>query len=151
MASTSPLRLISTSTEPKRRRVREVEQPVINITLQADERRVFNVAEAAAVLGIGRSMLYQLIAAGEIRTIHIGRLCRVPVEAIDEFLAACPSTPRRPLDRQAAGPASATRAGARTRPPTGLQTQRPPVCRRAFVAPTRGAMQTSPYDDATDG
>jgi excisionase family DNA binding protein len=93
MASTSPLRLISTSTEPKRRRVREVEQPVINITLQADERRVFSVAEAAAVLGIGRSKLYQLITAGEIRTIHIGRLCKVPVEAIDEFLATRSSRP----------------------------------------------------------
>lgn len=96
MASTSPLRLVLTSTEPRRRRVREVEQPVINITLQADERRVLNVAEAAAVLGIGRSKLYELIAAGEIRTIHIGRLCKVPVESIDEFLAACSSTPRRP-------------------------------------------------------
>ncbi|GEN78973.1 hypothetical protein AFE02nite_07070 [Actinotalea fermentans] len=96
MASTSPLRLISTSTEPRRRHVREVEQPVINITLQADERRVFSVTEAAAVLGIGRSKLYEFIAAGELRTIHIGRLCKVPVDAIDEFLATRPSTPPRP-------------------------------------------------------
>jgi len=95
MTSTSPLRLISTSTKPRRRRVREVEQPVINITLQADERRVFSVTEAAAVLGIGRSKLYQFIAAGEIRTIHIGRLCKVPVGAIDDFLASRPSTPSR--------------------------------------------------------
>ncbi|MCB2175767.1 MAG: hypothetical protein KQH57_08160 [Actinomycetales bacterium] len=51
MTSTSPLRLITTSTEPRRRRVREVEQPVINITLQADERRVFNVVEVLAELG----------------------------------------------------------------------------------------------------
>ena len=95
MTSASPLRLISTSTEPRRRRVREVEQPVINITLQADERRVFSVTEAAAVLGIGRSKLYQFIATGEIRTIHIGRLCKVPVGAIDEFLESRPSTPSR--------------------------------------------------------
>lgn len=93
MASTSPLRLMSTSTEPRRRRVRETEQPVINITVQSDERRVFNVVEAAAILGIGRSKLYELIAAGEIRTIHIGRLCKIPVAAIDEFLASRPSTP----------------------------------------------------------
>lgn len=95
MTSASRLRLITTCTEP-RRRVREVEQPVINITLQADERRVFSVTEAAAVLGIGRSKLYELIAAGELRTIHIGRLCKVPVDAIDEFLATRPSTPHRP-------------------------------------------------------
>lgn len=95
MTSTSPLRLITTSTEPRRRRVREVEQPVINITLQADERRVFNVVEAAAILGISRSKLYEFIATGELRTVHIGRLCKVPVAAIDEFLATRPSTPGR--------------------------------------------------------
>lgn len=88
MAGTTRLRVIATGIEPGRRRVREVDQPVINITLQADERRVFNVAEAAAVLGMSRSKLYQFIASGEIRTIHIGRLCKVPVEAIDEFIAA---------------------------------------------------------------
>jgi len=82
-----PARLISVSTERSRRRVREVEQPITNITLQVDERRVFNVMEAAAILGIGRSELYEFISTGEIRTIHIGRLCKVPVAAIDEFLA----------------------------------------------------------------
>jgi len=96
MASTSSIRLISVSTERSRRRVREVEQPIINITMQVDERRVFNVTEAAAILGIGRSKLYEFIAAGEIRTIHIGRLCKAPVAAIDEFLATRPSTPPRP-------------------------------------------------------
>ena len=69
---------------------------MINITLQADERRVLSVAEAAAALGIGRSKLYEFIAAGEIRAIHIGRLCKLPVEAIDEFLATRPSTHQRP-------------------------------------------------------
>lgn len=86
MTGTTRLRAIATSTEPGRRRVRETDQPVINITLQADERRVFNVAEAAAVLGMSRSKLYQFIASGELRTIHIGRLCRIPVQAIDEFV-----------------------------------------------------------------
>lgn len=88
MTSTGALRLVSTNTKPPSRRVREVEQPVINITLQTDERRVFSVVEAAAVLGISRSKLYQFIAAGEIRSIHIGRLCKIPVAAIDEFIAA---------------------------------------------------------------
>lgn len=88
MASTTPLRVVATSTEPRRRRARDLDQAVINITLQADERRVFNVAEAAAILGISRSKLYQFIASGELRTIHIGRLCKVPVGAIDEFIAA---------------------------------------------------------------
>lgn len=94
MTSTTSLRVVSTSMEPRRRRLREVDQPVINITVQTDERRVFSVAEAAAVLGISRSKLYQFIASGDLRTIHIGRLCKVPVDAIDEFVASRPSSPR---------------------------------------------------------
>ena len=96
MSKPSPARLISVSTERSRRRVREVEQPITNITLQVDERRVFNVMEAAAILGIGRSKLYELIASGEIRTIHIGRLCKIPVAAVDEFLATREAAPPRP-------------------------------------------------------
>ena len=91
MSSASPLRLVSTSTVPLRTRVREIEQPVINITLQTDDRRVLTVSDAAHCLGISRSKLYQFIAAGEIRTIHIGRLCKVPVEALDEFIASRPT------------------------------------------------------------
>lgn len=87
-AKPGPVRVTSVTTERTRRRVREVEQPIINITLQPDERRVFCVVEAAAALGISRSKLYEFIAAGEIRSIHIGRLRKIPVAAIDEFLAS---------------------------------------------------------------
>ncbi|KGM17826.1 hypothetical protein N867_08695 [Actinotalea fermentans ATCC 43279 = JCM 9966 = DSM 3133] len=82
--------MTSVSTERTRRRVREVEQPIINITLQPDERRVFSVVEAAAVLGISRSKLYEFIAAGEIHSIRIGRLRKIPVAAIDEFITPPP-------------------------------------------------------------
>lgn len=90
MSNIAPLRLVSTTTVPRRTHVREIEQPVISITLQADDRRVLTVAEAGHALGISRSKLYQFIAAGEIRTIHIGRLRKVPVEALDEFIATRP-------------------------------------------------------------
>jgi excisionase family DNA binding protein len=35
--------------------------------------------EAARLLGISRSKLYELLAAGEIPTIHIGRSVRIPL------------------------------------------------------------------------
>jgi excisionase family DNA binding protein len=35
--------------------------------------------EAARLLGISRSNLYELLAAGEIPTIHIGRSVRIPL------------------------------------------------------------------------
>ena len=64
-AKPAPVRVTSVSTERTRRRVREVEQPIINITLQPDERRVFSVVEAAAVLGVSRSKIDEFIASRE--------------------------------------------------------------------------------------
>lgn len=42
---------------------------------------------AAEVLGIGRSKLYELLAAGEIDSVRIGRSRRVPVVAVEEYVA----------------------------------------------------------------
>jgi excisionase family DNA binding protein len=53
---------------------------------------------AAEVLGIGRSKLYELLAAGEIDSVRIGRSRRVPVVAVEEYVAhllANQSTRRR--------------------------------------------------------
>lgn len=88
MSGSTALRLVQATTPARRARGSAHENPVINVTLQVDDRRVLTVPEAAYRLGISRSKLYQFIAASEIRTIHIGRLCKVPVEAIDDFLAS---------------------------------------------------------------
>ncbi len=42
---------------------------------------------AAAQLGIGRSKLFELIAAGEIETVQIGRSRRVPAESLTAYVA----------------------------------------------------------------
>jgi excisionase family DNA binding protein len=47
---------------------------------------LLGVRDAAQVLGIGRSTLYELIAAGEIEVVHIGRSARVPVVALQAFV-----------------------------------------------------------------
>ena len=47
---------------------------------------LLGVRDAAHVLGIGRSTLYELIAAGEIEVVHIGRSARVPVVALQAFV-----------------------------------------------------------------
>ena len=41
---------------------------------------------AAAALGIGRSKLFELIAAGQIETVQIGRSRRVPAEALTQYV-----------------------------------------------------------------
>lgn len=51
--------------------------------------RLLKIPEAAAELAIGRSQLYELIAAGEIKAVKIGsRGVRVPSVELDRFVAA---------------------------------------------------------------
>ena len=50
---------------------------------------------AAQMLGIGKSKLYEFIAAGEIEAIKIGRSTLVPMDSLKMFLFAR----RRPKDR----------------------------------------------------
>ena len=48
--------------------------------------RVMLTAEqAAAVLGIGRTNMFALIKRGEIESVKVGRLRRVPADAIDAY------------------------------------------------------------------
>jgi excisionase family DNA binding protein len=46
-----------------------------------------SVRDAAALLGIGRTTVYELIAAGELEAVHIRRAVRVPMAAIEEYVA----------------------------------------------------------------
>ena len=47
---------------------------------------VLTVEEAAHRLGVGRTLMYALVKSGDIESIAIGRLRRIPCEAIDEFV-----------------------------------------------------------------
>ncbi len=52
------------------------------------ERRLLRVTEACESLGISKSLLYELIASGEIAVVRIGRAVRVPTDALDTFVRA---------------------------------------------------------------
>lgn len=52
------------------------------------ERLVYDVAEAGAMLGLGRASSYAAAKRGEIPVIRIGRLLKVPKAALDRMLAA---------------------------------------------------------------
>jgi excisionase family DNA binding protein len=43
--------------------------------------------DAAQVLGIGRTKVYELIRSGDLRSVRVGGLRRIPVTALDEFVA----------------------------------------------------------------
>jgi excisionase family DNA binding protein len=50
------------------------------------EQLLLTIPDAARRLGIGRSTLYELIAAGAIETVRIGRARRIPVTALAAFV-----------------------------------------------------------------
>jgi excisionase family DNA binding protein len=56
-------------------------------TTEPDELLTLTVEQAAKRLGIGRTTFYSLIGSGEIETITIGRLRRVPAEALPAYVA----------------------------------------------------------------
>jgi excisionase family DNA binding protein len=43
---------------------------------------LLTIPEAARILAIGRSTLYELIGRGELPTVHLGRAVRIPLEGI---------------------------------------------------------------------
>jgi excisionase family DNA binding protein len=47
---------------------------------------LLTVEQAADRLGIGRTLAYALVKAGEIESVQIGRLRRIPADALPAFL-----------------------------------------------------------------
>jgi len=74
-------------------------------------RLLLTVEEAAEQLGIGRTLMYALVKDGAIESVHIGRLRRIPADALPRYLerlrTALPTSPsptddpltRRPTTR----------------------------------------------------
>jgi excisionase family DNA binding protein len=52
------------------------------------EKILLKPIEAAQVLGIGRSLIYELIARREIPSVKLGRCLRVPTESLSQWLKA---------------------------------------------------------------
>jgi excisionase family DNA binding protein len=49
-------------------------------------KRLLTIREAAQVLGVGRTTVYELIANDELEVVHIGRSARIPTAAVDDFV-----------------------------------------------------------------
>ncbi|MEV6590971.1 helix-turn-helix domain-containing protein [Streptomyces acidicola] len=62
--------------------------PTSDATLAA-----LTVEEAARRLGVGRTTMYALIASGEVQSVRIGRLRRVPADALAAYLASRSQAP----------------------------------------------------------
>lgn len=49
-------------------------------------RLVLTIEQAARRLGIGRTLMYSLVTSGEVESVTIGRLRRIPVECLAEYV-----------------------------------------------------------------
>ena len=110
MTATTQLRIVvPTEARPSRVPIIPDEQ-VINLTIERDEKLLLSVVEAALRLGVGRTLMYELMDSGQVGSVHIGRLRKVPVEALHDFverrrlLAECQS----PASQPGGAPASST-------------------------------------------
>jgi excisionase family DNA binding protein len=50
-------------------------------------RLVLTIEQAARWLGVGRTFMYSLVMSGEIESVTIGRLRRIPVECLTEYVS----------------------------------------------------------------
>jgi excisionase family DNA binding protein len=51
------------------------------------DKYLFTVREAAKLLGLSRTKVYELIRSGDLESFHIGRSRRIARQALDRFVA----------------------------------------------------------------
>lgn len=74
----------------------EQSAPLPDRTVRAmPERVLFTVEEAAEQLGIGRTTAYALVRSGELESVRIGRLRRIPKEAINAYAVRLVQQPQQ--------------------------------------------------------
>jgi len=49
-------------------------------------RLLYSVEETAELLGVGRTFMFYLVATGEIESLKIGKLRKIPRDAIDSYI-----------------------------------------------------------------
>ncbi len=58
----------------------------------AVEKLLLKPEEAAEILSIGRSKVYELMGTGELASVRIGACRRIPAESLSEFVAGLRDT-----------------------------------------------------------
>jgi excisionase family DNA binding protein len=52
-----------------------------------DEQLLLTTVQAAKVLGVGRTTIYELIKVGDIRPVHVARCCRISWAELERYVA----------------------------------------------------------------
>jgi len=61
-------------------------EQVLDITVTPDDRLLLSIPDAAHRVGISRSQMYNLIAAGQVSVVHIGRSAKIRADALTAFV-----------------------------------------------------------------
>jgi excisionase family DNA binding protein len=69
-------------------------QPLRDV--MAADRLLLTPEEAAEVLRIGRTTVYALMKSGDLRSVHIGRSCRIPQAELERYVRRLQAAPSRP-------------------------------------------------------
>ncbi|SDD23535.1 DNA binding domain-containing protein, excisionase family [Sanguibacter gelidistatuariae] len=86
ITSKSTLRLVTPETAPRAPRPAHRGAEIVTINIQPDDQVLLTVPEAARRLGISRALLYQMIATGEIESVHVHTLRKITPEALTKFV-----------------------------------------------------------------
>ena len=54
--------------------------------IESSERLTVRIPQALSMIGLGRSMFYELVGAGEIETIKVGKATLVLVSSLNDFI-----------------------------------------------------------------
>lgn len=57
------------------------------MTTATGERLLYRIPEAAAMLGMSRTVIYELLTAGELSAVHIGSSVRITADSLRHFVA----------------------------------------------------------------
>jgi excisionase family DNA binding protein len=49
-------------------------------------RLLLRIEEAADRLGVARSMMYKLVRTGQVESVHVGRLRRIPADCLQDYV-----------------------------------------------------------------
>jgi excisionase family DNA binding protein len=63
-----------------------ITHPSLGFELSPDQ-LLFSTDEAAHVLSVGRTTIYMLMRAGELKPVHIGRSCRISRGELERYVA----------------------------------------------------------------
>ena len=63
-----------------------ITHPSVGFELSPDQ-LLFTTDEAAHVLSVGRTTIYMLMRAGELKPVHIGRSCRISRGELERYVA----------------------------------------------------------------